>query len=537
LSSNMVKVLVAGDVRGKLDHLFATAKKVKDAKGIDILFCVGQFLGSSSTLTELRKYMLGEKKVPLPTYFILGDEDQSYGLDIINDLKIADAGGEICTNLHYLGRCGIRTIEGLRIAFISGVPGIPFTRYLNLSEITAREEKYSPDYYQSDLKNITHESKADILLTSSWASGWDRLMTQKEIDQANVDPAWGRREIVEVVLETAPQYHFAGHHDRYFVLHPYQVDDLRVTRFIALGHVVSASRNRAFYACSVVTAKNAITSKVATTACPYSQPQKSWRIGQESSRKRQRQDNDEVVEEPPRVKKKLVKKASCFLCQGPHKDLIAKSEEMVLAFTKRPLSKEHLCVIPSSHEMQMSKEDIFQLDILPGLAKCFGFENKGLIFWENCGRNSHTNMQILAQTKDVVKGFSEIVYELMTGTDLTFFPMSLEELKTTEYYLMIGSHCDDQSQYFVAPLSEKVKDVPKDFLFRMVEEILNRSEEEKRITSLKGKRLLLKETKSRLLMDLQKKIRPYLESAVSDKVTNEPLVRSMKWIVTPYAIY
>ncbi len=52
----------------------------------------------------------------VPTYFICGKEHKD-ATDPINEIP---NGGQICKNLTYLGRAGLKEIEGLTVAFLSG---------------------------------------------------------------------------------------------------------------------------------------------------------------------------------------------------------------------------------------------------------------------------------------------------------------------------------------------------------------------------------------------------------------------------------
>ena len=214
------KVLVAADVAGRHRELFAAAEKAHTGKAgpFDALFCVGRFFGSPSLSVsspstaggsndhaapkgeskggeggeggreeedldaELREYLEGRSKVPLPTFFITGGEDserspssrpsplraaadaaaaaaadrageeaaardaQAGGRLRVSALSAslaaeakADAaaaaseaaaaaaaavmadGCELCPNLTYLGAAGRRDVGGLSVCFLSGV--------------------------------------------------------------------------------------------------------------------------------------------------------------------------------------------------------------------------------------------------------------------------------------------------------------------------------------------------------------------------------------------------------------------------------
>ena len=117
------KILVSGDVRGRFSALFKSVTKAnKKAGPFSALLCTGRFFGDlapTETDDELGPYLTGAKQVPVPTYFVLGSESE--GSTSMVDGDMVESGGEICPGVHYLGRCGVKIIAGLRIAFLSGV--------------------------------------------------------------------------------------------------------------------------------------------------------------------------------------------------------------------------------------------------------------------------------------------------------------------------------------------------------------------------------------------------------------------------------
>ena len=63
-----------------------------------MLFCVDFFGKEGSGREQLAEYLSGDKQVPIPTYFTL---NHAQGTDLVDDKP---EGGEVCANLHYLGR-------------------------------------------------------------------------------------------------------------------------------------------------------------------------------------------------------------------------------------------------------------------------------------------------------------------------------------------------------------------------------------------------------------------------------------------------
>ena len=76
--THMPRVLVVGDARGQFGKIFAQVTKIQNKSGtFDALFCVGTFfdpkLGAGEK-GELAPFLSGEVLVPVPTFFICGED-------------------------------------------------------------------------------------------------------------------------------------------------------------------------------------------------------------------------------------------------------------------------------------------------------------------------------------------------------------------------------------------------------------------------------------------------------------------------------
>lgn len=149
-----MKVLLSGDVNGKWNALFKRVSAVNKSNGpFDLLLCTGRtfpdagkrmpqsprrkldvcnlkklvqadvqsFFPAASGPTEdnadidaeLQPYLDGSKLPPIPSYFI-----GAYGHGCVTALKALQQAGS--AGLTYLGRSGLETLQGLRIAFLDG---------------------------------------------------------------------------------------------------------------------------------------------------------------------------------------------------------------------------------------------------------------------------------------------------------------------------------------------------------------------------------------------------------------------------------
>ena len=130
---------------GRFDTLFQKISLL-GTKGqtFDLLFSVGNTL----TFTfDIKPYISQEKKFPLPTYF-LDSSELSFSLN-----ELYPDGKEICENFKFLGKSGIKEIEGLKIAFLNGVKNEVYSQFYQ--EDAKGKFEFSGCYYtKSDIDNL-----------------------------------------------------------------------------------------------------------------------------------------------------------------------------------------------------------------------------------------------------------------------------------------------------------------------------------------------------------------------------------------------
>lgn len=185
-----MKLAFIGDIHGR--HLLVS-KTLKELK-VDLAFQVGDFKAicreedlkffpspeKYKNIGEFPLFFNGKESYPCPVYFIHGNHEN------VNLLfPIFQNGGEIISNVHYLGRSGIKDIKGLKIAYLSGVyaksvwesrrneyeknlPNLPNERILkNLLYFYPKEiEKIYND-------RLTFSEDIDLLLLHDWPYPFD----------------------------------------------------------------------------------------------------------------------------------------------------------------------------------------------------------------------------------------------------------------------------------------------------------------------------------------------------------------------------
>jgi len=241
------KVLLVGNVDGNFAQLFKRVETVsKKAGPFRCMFCVGKFFGEGGA-GELQPYLSGGAKIPLPTYFVDG---MPQGREV---LKNVGADGIVCPNLVFLRGGGLQELQGLSVAYLAG--RYDSISYKDKSALAATAAIENGEYRSTDvtavLKAITDHGKVpvDFLLTSEWGRGVLNAVSSppQQVDASEA----GSPIVADLVKEVAPRYHVAGTEGVFFARDPYKNERGNVTRFIALGAVGNAQKEKWMHALGV----------------------------------------------------------------------------------------------------------------------------------------------------------------------------------------------------------------------------------------------------------------------------------------------
>jgi hypothetical protein len=226
-----MKILVAGEVRGRLDLLFTRVATLNASKAgpFDTLFVTGEFFppadepeGGMAT-TAFEDYVMGVKEVPLSTYFIEGPSasaEAKYG-------SVAP-GSDVFPKCTYLGPGGLELVGKLTVGFLS------------------------QRHTDKDIEKIVEPASsstflgADIFLSTDWgqgvAAGYD-LSAMGVRDAAGT----GSSTVADLAVVLRPRYHFAARPGIYFQRPPYKNHASKpksklshVTRFLSLAPAAEA---------------------------------------------------------------------------------------------------------------------------------------------------------------------------------------------------------------------------------------------------------------------------------------------------------
>jgi hypothetical protein len=113
----------------------------------------------------------GSVTVPAPLYFIAGNHEPFAMLDA--DGGLCNGAGNLAPGVTYLGRAGLATVSGLRVAFLSGIYGEKtFTQAAQGISRPSRGKRaahYTPD----ELRTVRQGMRqgVDVLVTHDWPTG------------------------------------------------------------------------------------------------------------------------------------------------------------------------------------------------------------------------------------------------------------------------------------------------------------------------------------------------------------------------------
>lgn len=183
---------------------------------------------------ELTPYLKGEKRAPVPTYFVGGWGAGSRAA--LEALALAPD-----SNITYLGRRGVTSLRGLNVAFLDGTYNAAAFRAGSGGGDGAAGCRF---YTEADLAalrlQLQHvDGDVDVLLTSEWPDGVCAGLPDAALPAGALvaGSAAGR----EVATLARPRYQIAAGKGVFFARPPYLNADLgagsHATRFISLGEV------------------------------------------------------------------------------------------------------------------------------------------------------------------------------------------------------------------------------------------------------------------------------------------------------------
>ncbi|XP_055380214.1 CWF19-like protein 1 homolog [Condylostylus longicornis] len=449
---NKIKILVCGDVKGKFKQLFHRVEIINQKSGpFEILLCVGEFFDKNND--ELIAYKNGYKNVPVPT-FILG----SCLAETVKNFDIS-SGGDICSNITYLGKRGLYTLSnGIKIAYVSGVESD------QSSDISFDESdiNFVADICLASKGNLNDYRGIDILITSQWCRGI--------MENDNSSPL-----ISYLITQIRPRYHFCGLNKLYYEAPPFRIKpdnntQLELsTRFIALANVGNIKKEKYIYAASLVPVeKMRITDLLQKTTDEIPFP---FSVVDFSKYRRQQKKNDDNTQyfydlskpgskRESKGNKTPYKKArmeidleKCWFClSSPNVEkhlIVSIGNNFYVAFPKGPLNDFHVLILSITHIQSSSlltSSDWKELENFKKALKNF-FKSKGLTtcFFERNYKTAHLQINAVGLEKHLDWKIKHSFEDKAEEYNISF---------ETVPELTQAADLPQQGPYFVAELNE-----------------------------------------------------------------------------------
>uniref|UniRef100_A0A671YDY5 CWF19-like protein 1 n=1 Tax=Sparus aurata TaxID=8175 RepID=A0A671YDY5_SPAAU len=439
-----VRVLVCGDVEGRLTALFNRVQTIQKKTGqFDLLLCVGEFFGTTPEAeAEWQQYKTGAKKAPISTY-ILG----AAGQETVKNFPSAD-GCELADNITYLGRRGVFTgVSGLQIAYVSGREAL---------QEPAPAHCFTSKDLSALVAPLTSSSKfrgVDILLTSQWPRGVWHYGNNPEVNTKFC----GSGSVASLADKLKPRYHFAALEGAHYERLPYrnhivlQENAQHVSRFIALATVNNPGKKKYLYAFNIIPMKTMDASELVkqpqdVTENPYRKvaqikklifvsPQFFFdlsnkrgggggprgggrkRYSDGEGRGRDQQHRDGPFQGQPKLPPQPT--GPCWFClASPQVEkhlVISIGSHCYLAMAKGGLTPDHMLILPIGHYqsvVELSSEVVVEMEKYKSALKSF-YKSKGerCVLFERNYRSQHLQLQVVpvpldrCATEDIKEAF------------------------------------------------------------------------------------------------------------------------------------
>lgn len=245
-------VAVVGDVHGRFFRVeeWVDALEQNLGESVSMVLAVGDVETFATPDDHRRKstkrnmpaefaaYALGERRMRREFIFVGGNNED------FEDLERFPHGGQLVDNVSYLGRAGVKTLQGLRVAYLSGIYAP--TRYdrPRLPATSVETSKQAGYFRQADVDQVRAVSSADLLMIHEWPrgiAGRDSAVARagaRGIRQRHWAQV-GNPHAAAVVAALRPRWVLCGH---LHVPHAATVrwDDGRVTRVVCLDQASRA---------------------------------------------------------------------------------------------------------------------------------------------------------------------------------------------------------------------------------------------------------------------------------------------------------
>lgn len=221
-------VVGVGDIHGRFHRVEAWMDALEKARGrsVDLVLAVGDVeafrraddhrrkTAKRGMPAEFAEYADGLRKMRRPLYFIGGNNED---FEALHD---AQEGLELAPQVHYLGRSGLRQLQGLRIAYLSGIHA---PRFLDqpLKRPTSLDTAKQAGYFRApEVERISNLRDVDILLVHEWPRGIVQRARDEGLASGRPLPSyWIGNPITRRLVDTVrPRWVLCGHSHKAFAV-------------------------------------------------------------------------------------------------------------------------------------------------------------------------------------------------------------------------------------------------------------------------------------------------------------------------------
>ncbi|KAI1918230.1 hypothetical protein LOZ58_006068 [Ophidiomyces ophidiicola] len=429
------KIIVIGGVFSAFEEVFSKVQKLLAKQNFSFAIVAGDLFGETSDPSnsgKLEALLQGKIIIPLPTYFTVGH----YQLPdaVVEKLEKDD---EVCPNLYFLGRRGVLTTsEGVKIVALGGNLGS------SPASSESVDEKYLPEYTDSDCKLLSKADNADILLTYQWPKS---VQHGSNVSVGGLDTVEGVRCLASLCSTLKPRYHISSYAPFFFEREPFfylPTDDdskpAHVTRFLNIAPFRASSKQKWLYAFNLSPGTSSSTLPPGATITPFL----------DSMPKRKTEDDQEMTFNPfsqrddhrhhnKRARRSAPKPSECFFCLS-NPDIATHlitsiGTDSYLTIAKGPLTTistfpglgfpGHILIIPLTHaatfsamsdpenaRFTYSEMQRYRLTLHSMLEK----RGLGTVTWEvSRGSGVHIHWQLLPLPSNIIRrGLVEAAFKV-----------------------------------------------------------------------------------------------------------------------------
>jgi lariat debranching enzyme len=228
MSTHSLLIAVVGDIHGRFHRVEVWMDALEKALGrpVDMVLAVGDVEAFRRADDQRRKmtkrlmpaefaeYADGQRQMKRPLYFIGGNNED---FEALHD---AQEGMELAPQVFYLGRAGLQTLRGLRVAYLSGIHAPRFFEQ-PLKRPRALDTAKQAGYFRApEVERVMHARDVDLLLVHEWPRGIVQRARDENAPSARPLPSyWIGNPITRRLADTLrPKWMFCGHSHKGFAV-------------------------------------------------------------------------------------------------------------------------------------------------------------------------------------------------------------------------------------------------------------------------------------------------------------------------------